>query len=130
MSEQESKGIAEYVVSVDVQDAPGGDGNAVGGKYRYVFDPDIAIVQSTPVRLIYRMTPTTRKGLTFGTLYSNDGRYQFGKPEAAPDGRSISVIDVNTQRMLINIMLQLADAQTQSLVHVDPQVLNEPEVPG
>lgn len=121
--------IPDYVVSVDVQDAPGGDGNAAGGKYRYTFDPDIAMIRNTPTRLIYQLTTTTKKGLSFGTLYSNDGRYQLTRPEVAADGRSISVINLNTQRMLINVMLQLADTASAELVHVDPTVLNEPEVP-
>ena len=130
MSQQGNKGITDYVISVDVQDAPAGDGNAVGGKYRYVFKPDIALVKQSPTRLVYEMTATTKKGLTFGALYSNDGRYQLGQPLVAPDQRSISVVNFNTQRVLINIMLQLADSSAQSLVHVDPEVLNEPEIPG
>lgn len=130
MSEQGGKRISEYVVSVDVQEAPNGDGNAVGGKYRYVFTPSIAIVTVSPTRLVYQMTAATKKQLTFGTLYSNDGRYQLGPPTVAPDGRSISVINVNTQRVLISMMLQISDTAAPSLVHIDPEVLNEPEIPG
>lgn len=126
---QQGKEISDYVVSVDVQDAPAGDGNAAGGDYRYVFDPDVAIIRKTPTRLIYQLTATTKKSLSFGALYSNDGRYQLTPPEVAPDGRSISVINLNTQRMLINVMLQLADTAAPALVHVDPTVLNEPEAP-
>lgn len=130
MSEQGDKRVSDYVVSVDVQDAPKGDGNAVGGKYRYVFTPDIAIIKASPTRLIYQMTAATKKALAFTTLYSNDGRYQLAGLTVAPDGRSISVINVNTQRMLINMMLQISDTATPSLVHIDPEVLNEPEIPG
>lgn len=123
------KDIADYIVSVDVQDAPAGDGNAVGGKYRYVFSPTIAIITKSPTRLVYQMTAATKKSLSFNALYSNDGRYQLASPELSPDGRSISVLNANTQRMLVNIMLQISDSVAQSLVHVDPEVLNEPELP-
>ncbi|MFC4819135.1 hypothetical protein [Dokdonella ginsengisoli] len=123
------KGITDYVVSVDVQDTPAGDGNAVGGKYRYAFSPDIAIITKSPTRLVYQMTAATKKSLSFNALYSNDGRYQLARPELSPDGRSISVLNANTQRLLINIMLQISDSVAQNLVHVDPEVLNEPELP-
>ena len=86
-------------------------------------------MQKSGTRMVYQLSDATKQDLQITGIYTNDGRYQLGIPVIAADARSVSLINVNTQQMLIDVMLQVTDRRNAALIHADPQVLNEPEVP-
>ncbi|MEO8670657.1 MAG: hypothetical protein ABI411_05025 [Tahibacter sp.] len=120
---------AELVIEVDVQATPNFGGNTPDRRYLYSFSPDVSIVRKSSTLMVYQLSKNTREDLVISGIYTNDGRYQIGPPQIAADARSVSFTNRNSQQMLINVMLQVTDRTSNSLIHADPQVLNEPEVP-
>ncbi|HEY0232141.1 MAG TPA: hypothetical protein VGC55_12885 [Dokdonella sp.] len=126
MRDEKLHATAEFVVEVDIKRAPADQGNSRDGRYQFAFKPDIAVVQQANTYLIYRMSASSDAKLRLSGIYTTDARYQLGIPNIAADGRSVSMLNVNTQRMLINVSLQVVDDTDGSLSHFDPQVLNDP----
>jgi hypothetical protein len=116
----------EYVIDVDIKRNPMDQGNSSDGRYDYAFKPDIALIKESDTSMVYRLTTTSDPALRVSGIYTTDARYQLGAPRIARDGRSVTLLNVNTQQMLIHVSLQVADIESGALAHFDPQVLNDP----
>jgi len=126
MRDDSPNATAEYVIDVDVKRNPSDRGNSRDGRYDYAFEPDIAVIKEANTAMVYRLTTTSDPALRVSGIYTTDARYQLGAPRIARDGRSVTLLNVNTQRMLIHVSLQVVDIESGALAHFDPQVLNDP----
>jgi hypothetical protein len=126
MRDDSPNATAEYVIDVDIKRNPTGRGNSRDGRFDYAFKPDVAVIKDSNTSMVYRLTTTSDPALRISGIYTTDARYQLGAPRMARDGRSVTLLNVNTQQMLIHVSLQVADIEDGSLAHYDPQVLNDP----
>ena len=102
-------------------------GNTRKGQYFYSFDPDLIVVSKPQTTLVFSHHKEAASTFRIVDLVTSDAKYQFGKPTIAEDGRSVTVINENTQRQLMYVVVLVKDAERNELVACDPQVINSPE---
>ncbi len=102
-------------------------GNTRRGQYFYSFDPDLVVVSQPQTRLVFNLHKEVPASFRIVDLVTSDAKYQLGNPKFAEGGRSVEVIDENTQRQLMYIVVLVKDTERNELVACDPQVVNSPE---
>lgn len=106
-------------------------GNTGAGKYFYNFDPDIQTMckGQKDVVLIYQLDSSVAYHFRIASTVVNDPKFQIRDVTVATDGRSVSMINANTEPCLIFMSVLIRDERTNALINCDPQVGNDPEVP-
>ncbi len=102
-------------------------GNTAGGEYFYSFKPDIVNVTKPGTKIIYALRDDVPDHFTLRDIFTTDAKYQLIDTKLPKDGRSISIVDLNTQRQLILVSLLVHDSLHDRLVNCDPQVINTPQ---
>lgn len=102
-------------------------GNTRRGQYFYSFDPDLIVVRKPQTMLVFTLHKEAPPTFKIVDLVTSDAKYQFGKPVISGDGRSVFVLNENTQRQLMYVVVLVQDTERGEVVACDPQVINSPE---
>lgn len=102
-------------------------GNTRRGEYFYSFAPDLIVVRKPRTRMDFSLCDDVPASFKIVDVVTSDSKFQLDKPVFAANGRSVSVINENTQRQLIYVVVLVHDAVRDELVACDPQVINSPE---
>ncbi len=102
-------------------------GNTRNGEYFYSFDPDLVLVRKPRTPLVFVMGAEVPPSFRIVDLVTSDSRFQIGSPVLAENGRSVRVMNENTQRELMHVALLVQDEVRDTLIVCDPQVINSPE---
>jgi hypothetical protein len=112
----------QMTVTVDVQYAPGGDGNCSGGRFQASCNQEGITVREKNVEICYQLSDATPPGIIFHGFTANPAG-QLSKPTISKDGRTMTTIDSDTQAGRIKVDLEFQD--TTVFVY-DPEVDNVP----
>lgn len=113
-------------ISVTVYETLDKAGNAANGDYSYLFVPDVVTVTESNTTLRYVLDEASAEAYSITGLYSTDSRFQLASPIVSEDGKSLSVVNSNSQPQLIYVALQVVHLDTQRKLSLDPQVINVP----
>lgn len=113
-------------ISVTVYQTPDNSGNTANGTFGYVFEPDVVTVTEYDTTLCYALDADSAEQYTITGIYSTDSRFQLATPVVAADGRSVTVVNSNTQPQLIYVALQVVHKVSGRKLSLDPQVINVP----
>lgn len=94
----------------------------------YSCSPPSQTVTQTNTQLLYVLDPASASIWAFSGLTTSDGQRQVSPPVVAPDGNSVSTMDLNTVAEVFNVYLLLQRRTTMVRHWVDPEVRNDPPV--
>ncbi len=96
------------------------------GNYDYEFSADSVVLRHSPTTVVYALTESTQSTYLIEDVVTTDSKSQIRSIEIAKDGRSVTLINLNTVRTLIYLTILVRDTSTRTLVNCDPQMTNAP----
>lgn len=96
------------------------------GNYDYEFSADSVVLRSSPTTVVYALTESTQSTYVIEDVVTTDSKSQIRSIEIAKDGRSVTLVNLNTVRTLIYLTILVRDTSTRTLVNCDPQMTNAP----
>lgn len=112
-------------ITVVVEPAPAGGGNAGGGKWKVSCNPYSVPVHSGDAILNYQLVSPTPSGIVFAgydACAPLPGR-QLSRPSISLDGKMMTFSDLNSKGETIMITLRFKDIME---ILYDPEVPNDP----
>lgn len=102
-------------------------GNTGDGMYFYTFSPSITTVARPNTTLVIALSEFTVAEFRIRDIFTTDSKFQLSQPEMAADGRSLRMLDANSQKELILLSVLVEDTKNGVSVNCDPQIINRPE---
>jgi hypothetical protein len=96
------------------------------GNYDYEFSADSVVLRHSPTTVVYALTESTQSTYLIEDVVTTDSKSQIRSIEIAKDGRSVTLVNLNTVRTLIYLTILVRDTSTRTLVNCDPQMTNAP----
>ncbi|MCR6703018.1 MAG: hypothetical protein NVV68_18540 [Dokdonella sp.] len=96
------------------------------GNYDYEFSADSVVLRHSPTTVVYALTESTQSTYLIEDVVTTDSKSQVRSIEIAKDGRSVTLVNLNTVRTLIYLTILVRDTSTRTLVNCDPQMTNAP----
>ena len=96
------------------------------GNYDYEFSADSVVLRHSPTTVVYALTESTQSTYLIEDVVTTDSKSQIRSIEIAKDGRSVTLVNLNTVRTLIYLTILVRDTSTRTLVICGSQLTNAP----
>lgn len=84
------------------------------GNYDYEFSADSVVLRHSPTTVVYALTESTQSTYVIEDVVTTDSKSQIQSIEIAKDGRSVTLVNLNTARTLIYLTILVRDTSTRT----------------
>lgn len=102
-------------------------GNTGEGLYFYSFSPSMVTIEKANTSIVVALSEFTTTEFLVRDVFTTDSKFQLSRFEVAADGRSLSMVNANSQKALIFLSVLVEDTKNGVSVNCDPQIINRPE---
>jgi hypothetical protein len=100
---------------------------SISSEGAYTYTPTSVRVTAPNTTLIYALTAKSAENWQVTGMLSTDTKQQVSGCTVAPDGNSVSAMDLNSQAETFNVTVQAQHRVSGQVIAIDPEVQNDPE---